>query len=83
MLYRVNGKAKINYNTEKHWATQPEFAFRSGVSLGALKCFEYFGQISLELLLKFALVLEYLVKFGEVKEMMSDSMDEVLGEKII
>ena len=34
---------------------QPKLASRSGVSLGSLKRFERFGQISLESLLKLAL----------------------------
>ena len=48
--------------------TQPELATRSGVSLGSLKRFERFGQISLESLLKLALALECLGDFGGVCE---------------
>ena len=61
--------------------TQPELASRSGVSLGSLKRFERFGQISLESLLKLALVLECLGEFGalcEVEESMPDSMEDLL-----
>ncbi len=46
--------------------TQKECATRSGVSLGSLKRFESSGQISLESLLKLALVLECLEDFEGV-----------------
>jgi len=61
--------------------TQNELATRSGVSLGSLKRFEGSGQISLESLLKLALVLECLGDFSAVcceEEEMFESMDEVL-----
>lgn len=43
--------------------TQETLAKRSGVSLGALKKFERTGKISIESLLKLALVLEALAEF--------------------
>ena len=63
--------------------TQNELATRSGVSLGSLKRFEGSGQISLESLLKLALVLECLGDFSAVcceEEENFESMDEVLGK---
>ena len=53
-------KTKLGQHRTALGYTQPELASRSSVSLGSLKCFERFGQISLESLLKLALVLEYL-----------------------
>jgi len=64
--------------------TQIECAERSGVSLGSLKRFENSGQISLESLLKLALVLECLGDFdGVCEERVEEfeSMDEVLNSK--
>ena len=61
--------------------TQMECATRSGVSLGSLKRFESSGQISLESLLKLALVLECLDDFEKVcesKEVMPKSIEELL-----
>ena len=61
--------------------TQSELATRSGVSLGSLKRFESSGQISLESLLKLALVLECLEDFEAVcqpKEVMPKSIEELL-----
>ena len=61
--------------------TQPELATRSGVSLGSLKRFETSGQISLESLLKLALVLECLGEFGalcEVEKERFESIKDVL-----
>ena len=63
--------------------TQAELATRSGVSLGSLKRFEGSGQISLESLLKLALVLECLGDFTTVcceEEERFGSMDEIIGE---
>ena len=48
--------------------TQEELATRSDVSLGSLKRFERTGQISLESLLKLALVLECLEYFSSLCE---------------
>ncbi len=61
--------------------TQQELANRSGVSLGSLKRFEGSGQISLESLLKLALVLECLEDFSalcEKREEMPQSIEELL-----
>ena len=75
---RVKFKARrksLNY-------TQDELASRSGVSLGSLKRFESSGKISLESLLKLALVLECLEGFSslcEVEEERFGSIDEVIG----
>jgi len=74
-------KTKFKQRRKALGYTQPELASRSGVSLGSLKRFERFGQISLESLLKLALVLECLVEFGalcEVEEVMPDSMEDLL-----
>ncbi len=63
--------------------TQKELSTRSGVSLGSLKRFESSGQISLESLLKLALVLECLGDFSslcEKEEERFGSMDEVVNE---
>jgi len=64
--------------------TQNELATRSGVSLGSLKRFESSGQISLESLLKLALVLECLGDFSAVccdGEEMFGSIEDILREK--
>ena len=45
-------KTKFRQRRKTLGYTQPELASRSGVSLGSLKRFERFGQISLESLLK-------------------------------
>jgi len=61
--------------------TQKGLSIRSGVSLGSLKRFESSGQISLESLLKLALVLECLEDFERVcgeKEKVFESIEEVL-----
>ncbi len=46
--------------------SQFELAYKSGVSLGSLKRFEYTGQISLESLLKLAHLFDRLDDFEEV-----------------
>ncbi len=64
--------------------SQQALSDRSGVSLGSLKRFEGSGQISLESLLKLALVLECLDDFGKVANPMekrAKSIDELLEEK--
>ncbi len=74
-------KTKFKQRRKALGYTQPELASRSGVSLGSLKRFERFGQISLESLLKLALVLECLEEFGalcEEKEVVPDSMEDLL-----
>ena len=61
--------------------TQNELANRSGVSLGSLKRFEGSGQISLESLLKLALVLECLGDFSAIcceEEERFVSMDDLI-----
>ncbi len=61
--------------------TQQELANRSGVSLGSLKRFEGSGQISLESILKLALVLECLEDFEEIcneKEKIPQSIEDLL-----
>ena len=65
--------------------SQETLACRSGVSLGALKKFEGTGKISLESLLKLALVLDSLSEFAEVfplKKLESYiSLDQMLKRK--
>jgi transcriptional regulator with XRE-family HTH domain len=61
--------------------TQKELSTRSGVSLGSLKRFESSGQISLESLLKLALVLECLGDFEGVcgeREEIPKSIEDLL-----
>ena len=75
-------KTKFKQRRKALGYTQPELASRSGVSLGSLKRFERFGQISLESLLKLALVLECFGEFGEVceaKEVIPDSLEDLLS----
>jgi transcriptional regulator with XRE-family HTH domain len=65
--------------------TQTELATRSGVSLGSLKRFEGSGQISLESLLKLALVLECLGDFSELcceEEERFGSIEEIIEKGI-
>ena len=74
-------KTKFRQRRKALGYTQPELASRSGVSLGSLKRFESSGQISLESLLKLALVLECLGDFStlcEEEEIVPKSIDEVL-----
>jgi len=71
-----NRRKNLNY-------TQDELSSRSGVSLGSLKRFESSGKISLESLLKLALVLECLEGFSELceeDEKIPKSLDEIFGE---
>jgi len=61
--------------------TQEGLASRSGVSLGSLKRFESSGQISLESLLKLALVLECLDDFAFIaneKQDIISSIDDLI-----
>jgi transcriptional regulator with XRE-family HTH domain len=63
--------------------TQQGLSKRSGVSLGSLKRFESSGQISLESLLKLALVLECLDDFTTIakqKELPINSIEDILKE---
>jgi len=74
-------KTKFRERRKSLGYTQNELATRSGVSLGSLKRFERSGQISLESLLKLALVLECLGDFGVVckrKETMPKSIGDLL-----
>ena len=61
--------------------TQEGLSKRSGISLGSIKRFESGGQISLESLLKLALVLECLDDFSSIatkKEIVYNSIDEII-----
>jgi len=74
-------KAKFRERRKSLGYTQNELATRSGVSLGSLKRFERSGQISLESLLKLALVLECLGEFGNVcekRDIIPGCLDEIL-----
>ena len=76
-------KTKFRQRRKALGYTQLELSSRSGVSLGSLKRFESSGQISLESLLKLALVLECLGDFDgvcETKEVMPDSIEEIVNE---
>lgn len=64
--------------------TQQELSHRSGVSFGSLRRFELTGQISLESLLKIALVLDCLGQFSELFKLEASevkSIDDLLKEK--
>lgn len=64
--------------------TQEGLANKSGVSLGSLKRFETTGQISLESLLKLAVILECLEDFlhiAQEKKQTINSIDELLEKK--
>ena len=74
-------KTKFRARRKALGYTQAELATCSGVSLGSLKRFERTGQISLESLLKLALVLECLEGFDllcERKEKEFGNIEEVL-----
>ncbi|MEA1880026.1 MAG: helix-turn-helix domain-containing protein [Campylobacterota bacterium] len=74
-------RAKFKARRKSLNYAQDELATRSGVSLGSLKRFESSGKISLESLLKLALVLECLDGFEEVckpKEAMPESIEDLL-----
>jgi transcriptional regulator with XRE-family HTH domain len=77
-------RAKFKARRKSLKYTQDELSSRSSVSLGSLKRFESSGKISLESLLKLALVLECLEDFSclcEKEEERFGSIDEVLNEK--
>jgi len=79
----VMSELKTNFKTRRKELkiTQKELANRSGVSFGSIKRFETSGQISLESLLKVALVLECLDEFSylcEKKEESFRSIEELL-----
>lgn len=64
--------------------TQKELSTRSGVSLGSLKRFESSTQISLESLLKLALVLECLDDFKSIaltKKENPNTIDDLLKKR--
>ena len=74
-------KTKFRQRRKALGYTQAELAERSGVSLGSLKRFERTGQISLESLLKLALVLgclEGVEGLCEEREDIPKSLDEVI-----
>jgi len=74
-------QAKFKERRKSLGYTQTDLATRSGVSLGSLKRFEGSGQISLESLLKLALVLECLGDFEKIcepKEIMPKSIEDLL-----
>jgi len=75
-------KTKFRERRKRLGYTQNELATRSGVSLGSLKRFERSGQISLESLLKLALVLECLGDFSAVcceEEERFGSIEEIIN----
>ena len=79
----IISKLKTNFKTRRKELkiTQKELANRSGVSFGSIKRFETSGLISLESLLKVALVLECLDEFSslcEKKEESFRSIEEIL-----
>jgi len=77
-------KTKFRLRRKALGYTQPELSSRSGVSLGSLKRFESFGQISLESLLKLALVLECLGDFSSLCGDIDDefgSIEEIINER--
>ncbi len=64
--------------------TQVELSSRSGVSLGSLKRFEQSGQISLESLLKLAVILGCLEEFNSLCDKKEDdfkSIEEIIDDK--
>ncbi|MBU1667799.1 helix-turn-helix transcriptional regulator [bacterium] len=73
-------RAKFKARRKSLNYTQDELSSRSGVSLGSLKRFESSGKISLESLLKLALVLECLEGFSgvcEEREEMPQSIEDL------
>jgi len=74
-------RAKFKARRKSLNYTQDELSSRSGVSLGSLKRFEHSGKISLESLLKLALVLECLEGFSSVceeREEMPQSIEDLI-----
>jgi len=74
-------KVKFRAKRKALKLTQEELAIKSGMSLGSLKRFESSGQISLESLLKVALVLECLGDFEGVcqkREEIPESIEDLL-----
>ncbi|MFK5976473.1 MAG: helix-turn-helix transcriptional regulator [Sulfurovum sp.] len=73
-------KAKLRKRRKDLGYTQKILSTRSGVSLGSLKRFESSGEISLDSLLRLALVLECLEDFEgicEEREKIPRSMEEL------
>ena len=76
-------RAKFRQRRKDLGYTQKELSIRSGVSLGSLKRFESSGQISLESLLRLAVIIECLEDFEGIcceRERVYMSIDEVIGE---
>jgi len=74
-------KVKFRAKRKALKLTQEELAIKSGVSLGSIKRFESSGQISLESLLKVALVLECLGDFEGVcqqREELPESIEDLI-----
>jgi len=74
-------KIKFRKKRKAQGYTQKELSVRADVSLGSLKRFESCGQISLESLLKLALILECLGDFEklfEPKEIIPKSIEDLL-----
>lgn len=79
-----NLKTKFKQRRKTLGYTQRGLSSRSGVSLGSLKRFEQSGQVSLESLLKLALVLECLDDFKSLckeKEEYFSSIEEIIHDK--
>lgn len=79
-IAKVAREKRLSLNLSQH-----SLADRSGVSLGVLKRFEHTGKISLESLLKLALVLGNLLEFMELYKPKPldqiSSLDEILNQK--
>jgi len=74
-------KSKFKSRRRAMKVTQAQLATRSDVSLGSIKRFETSGQISLESLLKLALVLECLGDFDGIcqqRDEMPESIEDLL-----
>ena len=74
-------RAKFRQRRKDLGYTQKELSIRSGVSLGSLKRFESSGQISLESLLRLAVIIECLEDFEGIcseRERVYMSIDEVI-----
>ncbi len=70
---------RLSFNFSQHTLSE-----RSGVSFGTIKKFERTGKISLESLLKIALVLESLEEFSELFKPTPEqaaTLDELINQK--
>jgi len=77
-------KVKFKKRRKELKITQKELALKSSVSLGSIKRFESSGQISLESLLKLAVVLGCLEEFSGLckeKEESFESIEEILNAR--